>query len=161
MVALSCRALCEPTYCSPPGFSVCAIFQARILEWGCHFLLQRIFPTQRWNLCPLHWQVDSRSLNHQGSPSLIFEVKKKKKVYFGIKIAKTSKEKPTPGFPVGKGLDLVEGCLRITNKPISGLRGLRTDGPAKGARLTLPKLWVQRPGIQALNQSFCVLTLMC
>ena len=120
-----------------------------------------MFPTQGWNLCPLHWQVDSQSLNHQGSPSLIFEVKKKKKVYFGIKIAKTSKEKPTPGFPVGKGLDLVEGRLRITNKPISGLQGLRTDGPAKGARLTLPKLWVQRPGIQALNQSFCVLTLMC
>ena len=101
-----------------------------------------------------HWTI-------REVPASFSKLKKKKKVYFGIKIAKTSKEKPTPGFPVGKGLDLVEGCLRITNKPISGLRGLRTDGPAKGARLTLPKLWVQRPGIQALNQSFCVLTLMC
>ena len=118
--------------------------------------------TQGWNPCPLHWQVDSQSLDHQGSPSLIFKVFFFfLKVYFGIKIAKTNKEKPTPGFPVGKDLDLVEGRLRITNKPISGLRGLRTDGPAKGARLILPKLWVQRPGIQALNRSFCVLTLTC
>ena len=30
------------------------------------------------NLCPLHWQVDSLPLNHQGSPTLIFEVKKTK-----------------------------------------------------------------------------------
>ena len=32
---------------SPPGSSVYGIFQARIL--GCHFFLQGIFPTQRWN----------------------------------------------------------------------------------------------------------------
>ena len=27
--------------CSPPGFSVHGILQARILEWVCHFLLQK------------------------------------------------------------------------------------------------------------------------
>ena len=27
-----------------------------------------IFPDQRLNLCPLHWQVDSYPLRHQGSP---------------------------------------------------------------------------------------------
>lgn len=27
-----------------------------------------IFPDQRLNPCPLHWQVDSSSLDHQGSP---------------------------------------------------------------------------------------------
>ena len=33
--------------CSPPGSSVHGLFLARILEQvGCHFLLQRIFPTQ-------------------------------------------------------------------------------------------------------------------
>ena len=26
---------------------------------GCHFLLQEIFPTQRWNPCLLHWQAGS------------------------------------------------------------------------------------------------------
>ena len=31
-------------------------------EVGCHFLIQRIFPTQALNpslLCPLNWQADS------------------------------------------------------------------------------------------------------
>ena len=27
-----------------------------------------IFPDQGMNLCPLHWQVDSQPLSHQGSP---------------------------------------------------------------------------------------------
>ena len=27
-----------------------------------------IFPDQGLNLCPLHWQVDSQPLHHQGSP---------------------------------------------------------------------------------------------
>ena len=38
---------------------------------GCHFLLQGIFLTQRWNLCLLHLlhsQVDSLPLSHLGSP---------------------------------------------------------------------------------------------
>ena len=32
-----------------PGSSVHGIFQARILEWGCYFLLQGIFSTQGSN----------------------------------------------------------------------------------------------------------------
>ena len=35
--------------CSPPGSSVHGIFLAKILELSCHFLLQRIFPTQESN----------------------------------------------------------------------------------------------------------------
>ena len=35
---------------------------------GCHFLPQRIFPTQGSNLPLLHWQADSLSLHHLGSP---------------------------------------------------------------------------------------------
>ena len=34
---------------------------------GCHFLLQGIFPTQRWNPSLLHWQDDALPLSHQGS----------------------------------------------------------------------------------------------
>ena len=30
----SCLTLCDPIDCSPPGFSVHVIFQARVLEWG-------------------------------------------------------------------------------------------------------------------------------
>ena len=33
---------------------------------GCHFLLQGIFPTQGSYPCPLHWQIDSLPLSHQG-----------------------------------------------------------------------------------------------
>ena len=32
-VAQSCLTLCDPTDCSPPGFSVHGILQAQILEW--------------------------------------------------------------------------------------------------------------------------------
>ena len=32
-VAQSCRTLCDPVDCSPPGCSVCGILQARPLEW--------------------------------------------------------------------------------------------------------------------------------
>ena len=31
--SLSCVQLCDPIDCSPPGFSVHGIFQARTLEW--------------------------------------------------------------------------------------------------------------------------------
>ena len=61
----------NPMDCSPPGSSAHGISQAGILEWGCHFLLQGIFPTQGSNLrllCLLHWQADSLSLCHLGSP---------------------------------------------------------------------------------------------
>ena len=34
LVAQSCLTLCDLMDCSPPGSSVCGIFQARILEWA-------------------------------------------------------------------------------------------------------------------------------
>ena len=54
-------ALCDSMDCSPPGFSVHGILQARTLEWGCHFLLQGIFLTQGliWVSC-----IDRRTLYH-------------------------------------------------------------------------------------------------
>ena len=56
--------------CSPPDSSVHGIFQARILEWGCHFLLQWISPTQGSKLSLLwllYLQADSFSLKQLGS----------------------------------------------------------------------------------------------
>ena len=38
-VAQSCPTLCDPMDCSLPGSSVYGIFQARVLELGCHCLL--------------------------------------------------------------------------------------------------------------------------
>ena len=43
---------------------------------SCHFLLQRIFPTQGSNpclLCLLHWQADSLPLAPPGKPYFIGE----------------------------------------------------------------------------------------
>ena len=58
-------ALCDPTDCSPPGFSVHGVFQARILEWVA-------MPSSRGSsrprdgacisLCLLHWQAGSLPL---------------------------------------------------------------------------------------------------
>ena len=39
---------------SPPGSSVHGILQARMLEYGCHSLLQRVFPDQGLNPGLLH-----------------------------------------------------------------------------------------------------------
>ena len=42
---------------------------------GCHFLLQKIFPTrikpEPHLLCLLHWQADSSPLHHPGKPFLL------------------------------------------------------------------------------------------
>ena len=39
-VTQSCPTLSDPLECSLPGSSVHGIFQARVLEWGCHRLLR-------------------------------------------------------------------------------------------------------------------------
>ena len=59
------------TICSLPVSSAHGIFQARILAWGCHFLLWGNIPTQGLNpylVHVLHWQVDSLPLHLLGSP---------------------------------------------------------------------------------------------
>ena len=68
LVTKSRPTLCDPMDCSPPGSSVHGILQARILEWVA-------MPTQGLNSGLLHWQADSLSLSHQGSPSSLFSNK--------------------------------------------------------------------------------------
>ena len=40
LLARSCPTLFDPMDCNPTGSSVHRVSQARMLEWGCHFLLQ-------------------------------------------------------------------------------------------------------------------------
>ena len=40
VVAQSCPTVSDPMDCSLPSSSVHGIFQARVLEWGCHRLLR-------------------------------------------------------------------------------------------------------------------------
>ena len=71
------RLFAIPMDSSPPGSSVHGILQAGILHWGGHFLLQGILPTQGSNPhLPhfLHWQADSFSLSHLGSPGFLENV---------------------------------------------------------------------------------------
>ena len=49
-VAQLCPTLCNPMDCSLPGASVHWGFSGKSTGVGCHFLLQRIFPTQGSNL---------------------------------------------------------------------------------------------------------------
>ena len=68
LVSQSCPTLCDPTNCSPPGFSVYRILQTRILEWIAIPLLQRIFLTQGWNPGLLHCRQILYCLSYQESP---------------------------------------------------------------------------------------------
>ena len=61
------QTLCNSMDCSPPGFSVPGIFQARIPEWVAISYSRGTFPTQGLNLSVLHWQVDSLPPRHLGS----------------------------------------------------------------------------------------------
>ena len=60
LVAQLCPTLRDPMNCSPPGFSVHGILQARILEWAA-------IPFSRGTSHLLHWQADSLPLSHPGS----------------------------------------------------------------------------------------------
>ena len=72
LVAQSCSTLCDPTDCSPPGSSVHGILQARTLEWGSHFLLQGVFPTQGLNLGLLHCKQILYLLSYQEALNVLF-----------------------------------------------------------------------------------------
>ena len=54
-----CLTLCDPIDCNSPASFVHGILQARILEWGCHFLLQFVVARQGLSLC------GSRALEHR------------------------------------------------------------------------------------------------
>ena len=65
-VSLHCGALASP--CG--GFSLCRALTLGPVGFSSWQLLGLvwIFPDQGSNPCPLHWQVNSSPLDHQGSP---------------------------------------------------------------------------------------------
>ena len=72
--AQSCPTLWDPVDCSPPGFSVHGVLQARILEWVAMPSLRD--SSQPGGLNPhvlhlLYWQVGSLPLMPPGSPCII------------------------------------------------------------------------------------------
>ena len=71
-VTQSCPTLCDPMDYSPPT-GLFWNFLGKNPGVSYHFLLQRIFSTQRLNLCLLHWQEDSFPLSYLESPGLTRE----------------------------------------------------------------------------------------
>ena len=57
--------------CSPPGYSVHRIFQARMLVWVALFLLQGIFLTWGMNPCILHCRQVLYPLSHSLKSNLL------------------------------------------------------------------------------------------
>ena len=66
--AQSCPTLLRPHELQPARFLCPWDFPGKNTRVGCHFLLQEIFPSQGSNPGLLHWQADSLSLSHLGSP---------------------------------------------------------------------------------------------
>ena len=62
----SCLTLCDRMDCSPAGFSVHGILQARNTGVGCHFLLQGSLPDPGIKSSSPALQADA-PLSHQGS----------------------------------------------------------------------------------------------
>ena len=60
-----CLTLCDPMDCSLPGFSICGVFQTRVVECVA---ISGIFLTQGSNLGLLHCRQTLSCLSHQGSP---------------------------------------------------------------------------------------------
>ena len=71
-VAQSCLTLHNPIDCSPPGFSVHGIFQARMLEWVAIPFFQG--SSQQRDQIQVSCTADRffTILNHQGSPRLSY-----------------------------------------------------------------------------------------
>ena len=74
--AASPSCLCKCIHVTAPAqalsrvqlFAIPWDFPGKSLQVGCHFLLQRIFPTQGSNPRLLPWQVDSLPRSHRGRP---------------------------------------------------------------------------------------------
>ena len=71
LVSQLCQTLCDPMECSPPGFSVYGILQARILEWVA-IPFSRDLPKPEIEPRSLALQADSLLSESPGTSILIF-----------------------------------------------------------------------------------------
>ena len=65
LVPQSCPTLCDPMDCSPPGFSVLGILQARILEWVMPFPTPGDLPDLEIESASLLSCIGRQILDHQ------------------------------------------------------------------------------------------------
>ena len=136
----SCSTLCDPMDCSPPDSSVHGISQATILEWGCHFLVQEIFPTQGSNQHLLQWQVDSLLPIHQGSPGPRILISNK---HGRVILTYTSHPDGTGEDEINRGKDVSMEFRGCEINLIGGLWEGRSWEMTRGAKLGKGVLWKQ------------------
>ena len=145
---------------------------------GHHFLLQRIFPTQRWNpdllrlLHLLHWQADSLLLRHQGGP-LFYNTLRKPHIFlvFFSPIQKNKPHKNSPLYgnppshfpplriPPGHHRAPALGALRHTSKShwLSVLRMIMCMFQCCSCKSSHPRLLPLSPKVC----SWCLCLLCC
>ena len=70
-VAQSYLTLCNPMYCSPPGFSVHGDSLGKNTGVGCHVLLQRIFSNPGIKPMSPHYMQILYHTSYQGSPRIL------------------------------------------------------------------------------------------
>ena len=90
---------------------------------GCHFFLQRIFPTQGSNPCLLHWQEDSLPLCHLRSPEyalLLLQLSHVSRVRLCDPIDGSPPGSPVPGILPGKntgvGCHSLLQCMKVKSE---------------------------------------------
>ena len=69
-VANLCPTLCDPVDCSPPGYSIYGILQARIMKWEVILSPGDLLDTRIKPGCPA-LQADCLPFEPQGRPRLI------------------------------------------------------------------------------------------
>jgi len=94
--------------CSPPGFSVHEILQARILEWITISFSRG--PSRAWSLGLLHRRQILYSLNHQGSLTwllLLLLLSRLSRVWLCDPIDGSPRGSPVPGILQARTLEWV------------------------------------------------------
>ena len=71
---VDCPTLCDCVDCSPPGSSVHGMLQAKVLKWVA-ISSSRESSRPGSNSRLLHWQADSLSPSHRGSPRMVANLK--------------------------------------------------------------------------------------
>ena len=135
LVTQSCPTLCNPMDCSPPGFSVHGILQARILEWlampssrgssrtrewtrvsciaGRFFTIWATKEAHIYNMCEMELRMEiqctAHMLRHIHTHTFSARV-----CSWGSRFKKTSLSLSAFGFPVKKGVShlVMSDCLR-------------------------------------------------
>ena len=71
-VAQSCPTLSDPMDWSPPGSSICGIFQARVLEWGAIAFSGFLQLDSGYVKCNLVLKISQRQTSHHSKLFCIF-----------------------------------------------------------------------------------------